>query len=122
MGQLRHRGKHGAGRGPVRYTEMLRTPWRIRAIRAMLRAAAWLARPSLRGHKILEHYEINIEINIEIDTGKGPVEFRSLKRGALLVRHHEVFTYKDAETAELDRLLSNAEATFLGAEDQERFR
>lgn len=97
---------------------MLSTPWRIRAIRALLRAAAWLARPSLRGHKILEHYEINIEI----DTGKGPVEFRSLKRGALLVRHHEVFTYKDAETAELDGLLSNAEATFLGADDQERFR
>lgn len=96
-----------------RYTSMLKRPWRLWAIRALMAAAKWLARPQIAGVKILEHYDMSIEIE-----QRG----NKLKRGTLIVQSFEVCTIRDAETKEMDELLSNSEAIFLGANNQQEWK
>jgi len=96
-----------------RYTSMLKLPWRLRAIRVLMATAKWIARPQIAGVKILEHYDMIVEIEQRDN---------SMKRGTLIVQSFEVCTIRDAETKEMDELLSNSEAIFLGANNQQEWK
>lgn len=102
-----------------RYTAMIRRPWRLRAIRALLAAAKWLARPSIRDVKILEHYDLILEVETVDRQKLGSSE---LRRATLIVQSFEACTIRDAETKEMDELLSNSEAIFLGANNQQEWK
>lgn len=83
-------------------------------IQVLMSVAKWLARPEIAGVKILEHYDIVVEI----ETGALQRAGDTVKRGKLIVQSFEVCTIRDAETEEMDKLLSVSEAIFLGANNQ----
>ena len=79
----------------------LKTPLRISLIKVAMKAAWWMARPSIFGVKILEHYDIIMELKSK-PIGKGAAH--SLERGTLLVNCHEVMHAESNEQKSIDEL------------------
>lgn len=79
----------------------LNTPLRISFIKVAMKVAWWLARPSIFGVKILEHYDIIMELKSK-PIGKGAAH--SLERGTLLVNCHEVMHSTSNEQKAIDDL------------------
>lgn len=101
------------------YQRLLRKPLRIWIIEKLMWAAKWLARPQILKIKVMEHYSIELDVAA---TATGAAASKIVNKAVLLVQHHEVCTYRDATTKETDELLGNAEAIFLGADEQGKFR
>lgn len=101
------------------YQRLLHKPLRIWVIEKMMGAAKWLARPTIFKAKIMEHYSIELDVAA---APNGAAASRVVTSATLLVQHHEVCKYRDAATAETEELLKDAEAIFLGADEQGRFR
>lgn len=89
-------------------------PMRVRVISALLAAAAWLARPKLFGVKILEHYDVSVEI----DVGALSSASYDLNSSTIRINSFRAFGYRRKALNDIERMLAEAEAQFLGAGDQ----
>lgn len=82
----------------------LRTPARIHVIRTLFRAAWWLARPSVLGVNVLEHYDLIAEFKIgQLSSGAS----HNLDRGTLLVNCQEVMTVRSKREQAIDDALES---------------
>lgn len=58
--------------------------FRMKAIKAMVRCAWWLARPTIRGRKVLQHWEIHFQAEIH-RTAKNDPLLHGVRSGSLFI-------------------------------------
>lgn len=91
-----------------------RQPTRVAVIGWLLSLAAWMAKPSIFGVKILEHYDVDIEI----DTGELSRASYNLQAGTIRVNSFKAFTYRRKALTDIEQMMADAQAALLGANDQ----
>lgn len=75
---------------------------RMAAIQSFLRAAWWLARPSVRGRKFLQHYEIIGRMSTK-QVRPGDTALKAVQRGSLFVNGEQVLSTPSDEIANLEK-------------------
>lgn len=74
---------------------------RMAAIQSFLRAVYWLARPSVRGRKFLQHYEIIGRMSTK-QVRPGDRALKEVQRGSLFINGQEVLSTPGDQIADFE--------------------
>lgn len=90
----------------VKY-DVLAKPMRIKVIGWLMRAAYWLARPSINGTKFGQHFEIIVDAKFSIVNKS--TRCHRMDQGILVVHGFEVFCLKTPQQEAIDKLIDDLE-------------